>query len=184
MPGYSKQRFVELSETEDEELTCGICLEIFKKPMVVQCCRQMFCHECITEWLRNKETCPHDRQKLTIDQITEPPRFVHNLISKLKIHCKFRNSGCNLIIKLEDLENHELNCDFDPSKICYKCNFNMHPAEEHDCVSNLMATNFSLVDEVSRLRGEISLKKVITSNFLLFTELVQFSGSQKWVAES
>jgi hypothetical protein len=60
----------------------------------------------------------------------------------------------------------------------------MHPAEEHDCVSNLMATNFSLVDEVSRLRGEISLKKVITSNFLLFTELVQFSGSQKWVAES
>ncbi len=36
MPGHIRQRFVGLNVSEDEELKCGICLEIFNKPMVVE----------------------------------------------------------------------------------------------------------------------------------------------------
>jgi hypothetical protein len=161
MSGYSKQRFVGLSKNEDEELTCGICLEILKKPTVVQCCRQTFCSDCITEWLSSHDTCPHDRQYLTEDELLEPPRLVQNLISKLRIHCKFQNSGCDSIVELEKLEDHELNCGFNPNKFCDTCDFIIHLGEEHDCLTNLMATKLSLVDEISRLRGENTAKKAI-----------------------
>jgi E3 ubiquitin-protein ligase NRDP1 len=161
MPGYSRLRFVRLSEIESEEFTCGICLEIFKKPMVVQCCRQTYCNDCITEWLTKNEICPNDRQRLTEDGLLEPPRFVQNLISKLRIHCKFQNSGCDSIVELEKLEDHELNCGFNPNKFCDKCDFIIHLGEEHDCLTNLMATKLSLVDQISRLIGENTAKKAI-----------------------
>jgi hypothetical protein len=161
MSGYSKQRFVGLAENEDEELTCGICLGILNKPMVVRCCSQTFCEYCINEWLKNDETCPHDRQNLTKYELIKPPRIVQNLLSKLRIHCKHQNSGCDSIIKLENLDNHELNCKFNPVKFCEKCNFIINSDEEHDCITNLVAKNLSLLHE-RRLKGGDSIKKAKT----------------------
>ncbi len=160
MPGFSKQRFVGLSENEDEELTCGICLEIFNKPMVVQCCRQTYCNNCITEWLRDNNSCPNDRQNLTEEKLMEPPRFVQNLISKLRIYCKNRNSGCDSIITLENLDDHESSCQFSPDNSCDICKLDVIPGEEHDCITHLLAMNMSLNDEISRLRKEFPKNKV------------------------
>ena len=92
-----------MTDTEDEELTCGICLEILNNPKVVQCCRQTYCNDCITEWLSENKTCPNDRQHLTIDSLVEPPRLVHNMISKLKIHCDFQSNGCEAVVILDNL---------------------------------------------------------------------------------
>jgi hypothetical protein len=51
-----------------------------------------------------------------------------------------------------------LKCKFDPDKICGKCQFELIIDEEHDCISNLMAMNRSLQDEISRLKIELQEK--------------------------
>ncbi len=51
--GYDTNRFIGLSDQLIEELKCGICLEILRKPVVTHCCRQTFCEDCIKSWLRS-----------------------------------------------------------------------------------------------------------------------------------
>lgn len=38
--------------------TCGICLDNFKKPVLLSCCQNLFCGECILKWLNQKVSCP------------------------------------------------------------------------------------------------------------------------------
>ena len=38
--------------------TCGICLENFKKPVLLSCCQNLFCGGCILKWLNQKNSCP------------------------------------------------------------------------------------------------------------------------------
>ncbi|CAG2168333.1 unnamed protein product [Oppiella nova] len=74
MSGYDCNRFVGLSESDKDELSCGICLNIFRDPVVAQCCRQTFCTQCIRDWLKNNNECPFDRTPLTATELHKPPR--------------------------------------------------------------------------------------------------------------
>ena len=62
MPALETHRFVNLSQSEEDELSCGICFGILIDPMVTSCCRQTYCKECISEWLKSNNNCPEDRQ--------------------------------------------------------------------------------------------------------------------------
>ncbi len=82
MPGYESERFVNLSQSEKCELTCSICQDIFRCPVVANCCLQTFCEECINDWLKTNKSCPYDRKELKPNQLTRPPRYaLSNLIS-------------------------------------------------------------------------------------------------------
>jgi hypothetical protein len=76
MSGYELSRFVDLTQNDAEEYTCIICQDIFRNPIVTNCCLQTFCKQCINEWLENNNTCPYDRKKLNRSQLSTPPRFV------------------------------------------------------------------------------------------------------------
>lgn len=41
-------------------LTCPICTEIFKKPVILKC-NHIFCKKCLKEWLKMNKTCPECR---------------------------------------------------------------------------------------------------------------------------
>jgi len=58
MPGYELSRFIELSQSDAEEYTCNICQDIFRNPVVTNCCLQTFCELCISEWLETNNTVP------------------------------------------------------------------------------------------------------------------------------
>ncbi|CAG2169305.1 unnamed protein product [Oppiella nova] len=73
MPGYEKERFVSIGESERNELSCGICHEILKEPVVANCCLQTFCRECITQWLTNDSSCPYDRKPMTSNDMNPAP---------------------------------------------------------------------------------------------------------------
>ncbi|CAG2178327.1 unnamed protein product [Oppiella nova] len=64
-----------MSESERDEMQCSICQDILRNPVVAPCCLQMFCEQCINEWLNTETTCPHDRKVLNIDSLTRPPRL-------------------------------------------------------------------------------------------------------------
>ncbi len=72
--GYDLSRFVDISDADEQDLSCGICHEMLSSPVVTQCCQQMFCKLCIEEWLKNSKTCPFDRKDLTISGLSQPPR--------------------------------------------------------------------------------------------------------------
>ena len=48
---------------------CTICYEKLKKTIVLTCCHNMFCGECILKWLEKKNTCPLCRSKINKDSI-------------------------------------------------------------------------------------------------------------------
>jgi hypothetical protein len=85
MSGYELSRFVELSQSECEEYTCSICQDIFRNPVVTNCCLQTFCEQCINEWLETNKTCPYDRKPLNRSELSSPPRSVNLILHNRKL---------------------------------------------------------------------------------------------------
>ena len=83
MPGYERDRFVNISESEETELTCSVCHQIFRNPVIVDCCLQAFCEVCIHEWLKNDSTCPYDRKNLTVKEVRPAPRYVMRIFKSI-----------------------------------------------------------------------------------------------------
>lgn len=156
MPGYDKSRFVCLSQSEEDEFNCGICLAILKNPSVVPCCRQSYCRECIVQWLTTQQSCPNDRQFLTISQLCDPQRLVTNLLAKLRIRCHFFGDGCRAVSPLGSVSAHEDQCLFNPERKCADCGQKTadRTHSTRDCVNSLKLENKSLTEEIRRLRSE------------------------------
>jgi hypothetical protein len=76
MSGYELNRFVDLSQSDAEEYTCRICQDIFRNPVVTNCCLQTFCEQCINDWLETNNTCPYDRKQLNRSQLSTAARSV------------------------------------------------------------------------------------------------------------
>jgi hypothetical protein len=154
MPGYDKSRFVDIHNDDLDEFKCGICLGIFADPVVSPCCRLTYCKDCIGEWLTQHQTCPNDRQSLTRDALSPPPRVVVNLLNKLKIKCDFEIPGCETVTQLSDLGQHKESCDYNPFKKCDNCGHN--GGKGHDCFKTLQVINRGMTDEINRLSKECS----------------------------
>lgn len=58
---------------------CFICLEILESATMVDCCKNMFCAECLLEWMKDSKTCPLCRKNIeasklvTLGQKTKKP---------------------------------------------------------------------------------------------------------------
>jgi hypothetical protein len=109
--GYEDTRF----ETQvDDNLHCVICTEVLKDP--VQCRRNEhhFCKNCITEHLKRSRNCPTCKERLTVETLGEPQRFLASTLSSLKISCENSERGCRKVVELGSLEAHVAICDFSP----------------------------------------------------------------------
>jgi hypothetical protein len=53
--------------------------------------------------------------ELTVETLAEPNRMVKDYLNELKIHCVYIDRGCQEIIQLEHLDNHEATCGFTPA---------------------------------------------------------------------
>ena len=139
MPGHDKSRIVGWDKSDLDEFTCGICQDIYNRPVFVGCCRQTYCRECIENWLLVNNTCPFDRKHITSADLIETPRSINNLIGNMRIKCQF--TGCQNVCKILDMEQHVNSCLFNT---CSNCELPM--GEHHDCIRNLKL-------EVKRLKG-------------------------------
>ncbi|XP_054163770.1 E3 ubiquitin-protein ligase NRDP1-like [Oppia nitens] len=137
MPGYDINRFVNLSQTDRDELVCIICKDIMCSPLVAQCCQQAFCEECINRWLESNNTCPYDRKPLTINGLSLPMIAISNILAKLQITCEYKDNGCDQVIALDQLDKHVVDCKFSPKK-CDKCQCIVSQVSKHDCISQLL----------------------------------------------
>ncbi|UJR15730.1 hypothetical protein I4U23_002665 [Adineta vaga] len=87
----------------DPELICSIC----HSPLIDPCCTpcgETFCRKCIMNWMETKiNSCPHCRQKLSMNSLTLAPRSLRNMIDRLRIKCMI--CGQNGLLKI-NLEEH------------------------------------------------------------------------------
>lgn len=85
--GFEIERFVDQKLVQD--FKCGICLEVFKEPVMISVCEHIYCRECITDWLKTDTSCPEDRTPIQDSDLVQPTRLIRILHEKLEIKCDF-----------------------------------------------------------------------------------------------
>ncbi|KAK9978533.1 hypothetical protein ABG768_020281 [Culter alburnus] len=160
-----------------EELSCPVCYEIFKAPVLLSCSHS-FCKECLQQFWRTKETqeCPVCRRKSSRD---DPP---NNLVLKnlcesfLKERNERRSSGSEEICSLHS-EKLKLFCLEDKQPVCLVCrdsqkhvNHTFRPISEV-ALSHKEELNTAL----KSLQEKLKHKKIIKGKF---EETVQHIKSQ------
>ncbi|XDV48063.1 hypothetical protein PO909_017560, partial [Leuciscus waleckii] len=104
-----------------EELSCPVCREIFKSPVLLSC-NHSFCKECLQQSWRIKETreCPVCRRRSS-SEIIPPNMALNNLCeSFLKERDESRSSGSEEICSLHS-KKLKLFCLEDSQPVCVVC---------------------------------------------------------------
>ena len=110
--GYDEERF---ASSVDRNFICLICFNVLKDPVLCPRNHHCFCRDCITKHLENYQRCPTCADELTVKTLTEPQRMVKQMLSELKIHCIYIDRGCQEIVQLQHLDQHEATCGFTPA---------------------------------------------------------------------
>ena len=110
--GYDEERF---ASTVDRDFICSICFSVLKDPVLCPRNHHCFCRGCITKHLENSQRCPTCADKLTVETLAEPQRMVKRMLNELKIRCVCVDRGCQEIVQLQHLDQHEATCGFTPA---------------------------------------------------------------------
>ncbi|XP_047210506.1 ligand of Numb protein X 2b [Girardinichthys multiradiatus] len=70
----------------DDELVCHICLQPLLRPMDTPC-GHTYCFHCLSNFLKEQDFCPVDRQRLQLKQCRPSSLLVRNLLDKLVVTC-------------------------------------------------------------------------------------------------
>ena len=131
-----------------ESLICSICYDILEKPQECNNCHNLFCQNCINDYLNTKDKyrriyyCPLCRTKR--NNFSENNE-VNNLLTEYTITGKKVCNKCNNVLEKNKYKSHINNCWYK----CIKCHkifadeetflkhFNMHGKNEMDKLVNV-----------------------------------------------
>ena len=156
--GFDLERF---TVDIDQELKCPICCGVLEDPVQGNGCEHAYCKRCILEWMKNSESCPVDRNAMKASQLEPIPRIVRNLLNHLQVRCDYNSSGCQEVVRLEDLAKHSSSCRFNPEfpVACPKDCGAFIPTSQlatHDCVRDLRGLLFAQQQEINDLKTTIN----------------------------
>ena len=112
--GYDEERFV---TTLNRNFICLICFNVLKDPVLCPRNQHCFCRGCITKHLENAKRCPTCADELTVETLIEAPRMIKDILNELNIRCLYNERGCQEILQLQHIDQHEATCGFTPA-IC------------------------------------------------------------------
>ena len=110
--GYDEERFV---TTINRNFLCLICFNVLKDPVLCSRNKHCFCRGCITKHLENSRRCPTCADELTEETLAEPPMMIKYYLNELNIRCVYHDRGCEEIVQLQHLDQHEDSCGFIPA---------------------------------------------------------------------
>ncbi|CAB4009941.1 RING finger 151-like [Paramuricea clavata] len=110
--GYDEERF---ASKVNRNFLCLICFNVLKDPVLCPRNQHCFCRACITKHLENSQRCPTCANELTVETLAKPQRMIKDYLDELNIHCVYNNRGCEEIVQLQHLDNHEATCGFTPA---------------------------------------------------------------------
>lgn len=96
-----------------------------------------------------------------VSQLKPIPRITRNLLARLEIACDNANFGCGAIMKLDMLQHHLKECEFNPKRPvpCDKgCDLNVpkDEMEAHNCVRELRLLIRSQEQKLSDCQTEVN----------------------------
>jgi len=119
----------------DEDLLCGICLNVLEGP--TSCCKQghIFCRICLDDVLAMaRPLCPSCRQRISEDSFSRI-RYMEKAINELKIRCengvdskedakkeakkRKLDTTCTWTGQMQNLQEHLKKCGFQKVKCCH-----------------------------------------------------------------
>ena len=100
--------------TINRNFLCLICFNVLKDPVLCPKNHHCFCRGCITKHLENSQRCPTCADELTEETLTEPHRMVKDYLNESKIRCVYHDRGCQEVVQLQHLDQHEDSCGFTP----------------------------------------------------------------------
>ena len=112
IPGYDEERF---ASTVSQNFICSMCFNVLRDPVLCPRNHHCFCRGCITKHLENSQRCPTCADELTVETLAEPQRMVKDILNELKIHCVYKSRGCQEILQLQHIDQHEATCGFTPA---------------------------------------------------------------------
>ena len=148
-----------------EELTCQICFNILKDPVMELPNQHILCKKCLIKYNdknnpdSSKLICPFCR--IEIEKITQP-RFIINLLYAVEMKCsaKFENNECRWKGNAIDYYNHLKDCevfknlkDEEVAKACKKMKeildkeINPHLKDEHLDIFNTYVKEWDWLDK-------------------------------------
>ena len=157
--GYETNRF---TEDVDEELICSICGQVLESPVQIRQCEHCFCGSCINEWLKHQSVCPVDRSPVSPrEDLIQPPRILRNLLGRLKISCVNKEFGCDVVVRLDGLQAHHNECQYNPKRpvACEKGCGIVVPLDEvpqHNCVRELHKIVKEKSESIDELVSQVS----------------------------
>ena len=110
--GYDEERFV---TTINRNFLCLICFNVLKDPVLCPRNQHCFCRGCITKHLENSRRCPTCADELTEETLIVPSRMVRDYLDESKIRCAYHDRGCQEVVQLQHLDQHEDSCGFTPA---------------------------------------------------------------------
>lgn len=164
--GFDLQRFT--GGQADEELICVICGGVLEDPVMAEDCEHSFCRKCIEAWLKRQQTCPVDRSQLNSSQLKPVPRIMRNMLGRLLLVCENKTHGCMAVVRLDLINHHQTECDFNPKKPvpCTRGCGVVVPKDElvaHNCIRELRF----LVNKQKVELDELKKYKVESSKHIL-----------------
>ncbi len=157
--GYEITRF---QEDVDEELICTICGLVLESPVQVRQCEHCFCGSCVYEWLKYQRVCPVDRSPVSPrEDLIQPPRILRNLLARLKISCINKEFGCDSVVRLDGLQSHLNECEYNPKRpvACDSGCGLVVPLDEvsqHNCVRELHKIVKDKSDNIDKLVSQVN----------------------------
>ena len=110
--GYDEERFV---TTINRNFLCLICFNVLKDPVLCPTNQHCFCRGCITKHLENSQRCPTCADELTEETLAEPQRMIKDYLNESNIRCVYHDRGCEEIVQVQHLDQHEDSCGFTPA---------------------------------------------------------------------
>ena len=181
MSTLKRECVVGKTKNELDEFSCGICQELYRQPMVTNCCQQTYCKTCIEEWLRRRKTCPNCRNDLLINELFTAPRLVVNLLNEMSVKCDNHVNGCQELVAFGQFSSHLKLCQFN---VCKTCGFKGN--DEHNCLEFVKEKYFKVNEENEKYKTEIEnfkekneqLQNLIKENNKLKLEMEKFQKAK------
>ena len=98
-------------DTLPRSLTCSLCMEIYVNPTTTWCCNEVYCKQCILNWMARSDICPHCNTS-NVQVNPNPVRRIMEAIGSLEVHCPYAQKGCSYTFAYNDLESHLKSCSF------------------------------------------------------------------------
>ncbi|CAF3834914.1 unnamed protein product [Rotaria sordida] len=115
-------------------------MNILWQPIACKNCEVAFCSACMNQWLaENSGICRNDCQEFLQRQC---PRLIVQQLSRLHIKCANSPHGCNEIISYDNLEKHELECEYKPRECrgCHATILKMNSVEHENTCDEIELT--------------------------------------------